>query len=61
VVAEATGGLHAGGLLMRKRLALAALAVGGLAWLIYKALGWSADIEDEWRRGYAESYDPYGR
>lgn len=46
---------------MRKRLALAALAIGGLAWLIYKALEWSADVEDEWRRGYAESYDPYGR
>lgn len=46
---------------MRKRLALAALVIGGLAWLIYKALGYAADAEEEWRRDYAESYDPYGR
>ncbi len=49
--AEATGGLRTGGLLMRKRLVLAALAIGGLAWLIYKALGCAADAEEEWRRG----------
>lgn len=61
MVAEATGGLRTGGLLMRKRLALAALVIGGLAWLIYKALGYAADAEEEWRRDYAESYDPYGR
>ncbi len=50
MVTEATGGLRTGGLLMPKRLALAALAIGGLSWLVYKALRWAADAEEEWRR-----------